>query len=333
VFGGKKGSIEPVRLDVSLSRAPWVAGTVVDEHSREPIAGAWVHYYPAQGNTRAGEYLADGRSVDIFGRTGPDGRFRLPAVPGRGWLTIGHDRGYVPAADRQLQGDATDRTMPTQIPTTMGTMGVGGDALVTVDIDPKASRDYTITLDPGVTVPVTLTDPDGKPVAGALALGVRSPFSQWSKPLASHKLDVPAFSPDRPRALVLYHPDRNLGLLFQPKKGKAGPWAVKLQPTATVTGRLVLPDGKPYPNVTLTLSFACAMWPGWASPPAGLPEASTKTDADGRFTFTKIIGDVDYSFGYPVFQDKFTKTATVRFTAKPTELKHLGTLTSKAPEE
>jgi RNA polymerase sigma factor (sigma-70 family) len=333
VFGGKKDNIQPVRLDVRLVRAPWISGTIIDERTREPIVGARVRYYPDRGNVSVREYLEPGRSMDIVVQTGPDGRFRLPGLPGKGWLNVGHDRGYVAAVERTLQGDTTERAVPDQIPTTSVGFGTSGGALVAVDINPKVPKDYTITLDPGVTVPATLTDPDGKPVTGVIALGLKSPGLQWSKPLAGDKLEVPAFNPERPRSLFFYHPDRDLGIHFRPNKGDVGPWRIKLQPTATVTGTLVLPDGKPYPNADLTLCFT---YPGRSGPtwlPDHSKDARFKTDADGKFRFTRVIGDVDYEFWYAVLGDKFNTTTTLPFRAKPGETKDLGVVKTQRPSE
>src|SRR5207244_4134573 len=117
------------------------------------------------------------------------------------------------------------------------------------------TKEYLITLNSGTKVQATLVDPEGKPIAGVLAMGLDKYRYNWSKPLASEKLEVPAFNPEVPRALIFLHPARGLAFAHQATRGDAGPWTIRLQPTATVSGRLVLPDGKPYPNVSLSLSF------------------------------------------------------------------------------
>jgi hypothetical protein len=294
-----------------------------------------VIYAPVGANARAADYYERGRSNRVETRTGADGSFRLPGVPGRGWLMVYRTEPGLSAAERPVQGD-TDRTdPPEEIDMFHGTRysPTVFKALVAVDVDPKALREYTITLDPGVSVPVTLTDPDGKPVTGAVALGMRSPSVDWSKPLAGAKFDVPAFNPDRPRALVFYHPDRDLGVLFQPKKGDPGPWAVRMQPTATVTGTLVLPDGKPCPSAELTLALT---YPGQTDA-AWLPnhpaEVRFKTDADGKFRLTKVIGDMDCVLWCKVTMDKRDAWTTFAFRAKPGETKDLGVLKTEPPQK
>ena len=334
--GGNPDSIQPARLDVALPRAPWVRGRVVDERTRQPVAGAKVIYKAVRANVRAADYFERGQLNLVEAQTGVDGSFRLPGVPGRGWLMVYRTERGLSAAERPVQGDTDQTDLPDNLDTFIGIdsyiLPADYQALVAVDIDPKALREYTITLDPGVPVPVALTDPDGKPVTGAIALGMRSPQLKWSKPVAGAKFDVPAFNPDRPRALVFYCPDRELGTLLQPKRGDAGPWAVRMQPTANLTGTLVLPDGKPCPNVDLTLSIA---FPGqtdvaWLSNnPA---ETLYKTDAAGKFRIPKVIGEVDCVFWYKVHGDRFD-WATIPFRAKPGETKDLGTIETKPPSK
>ena len=108
---------------------------------------------------------------------------------------------------------------------------------------------------------------------------MRYPWLKWSKPLAGTRFDVPALNPDRPRAVVFYHPDRNLGTVVRTKKGDAGPWVVRMQPTATVTGTVVLPDGKPCPNAELTLSIT---FPPDRHGVAAEPPAEVRFKTDGR---------------------------------------------------
>jgi RNA polymerase sigma factor (sigma-70 family) len=334
--GGKPDSIQPVRLDVALPRAPWVRGRVVDEKTRRPIAGAKVIYEAVRANARAADYFERGQFVRIETQTAADGSFRLPGVPGRGWLVVYRTEPGLSAAERLVQGDSDRADPPDKIDTFTGIetsiLPADFQALVAVDVDPKAPREYTITLDPGVHVPVSLTDPDGKPVTGAIALGMQPHWRDWSKPLAGANFDVPAFNPDRPRTMVFYHPDRDLATVVRPKKGDAGPWVIRMQPTATVIGTLVLPDGKPYPVADLTASFTypgqfdTAWWPGRPA------VTRFKTDAAGKFRITKVIGDVDYEFSYKVHGDEFDWSA-VRFRAKPGETKDLGTIKTAPPRK
>jgi RNA polymerase sigma factor (sigma-70 family) len=337
VLGGAKDSIQTARVDTALLRAPWVAGKVIDERTGDPVAGARVSYKPDRTNRRADDYFDRRRLVDVEVRTGPDGSFRLAGVPGRGWLFVFDVKPRLSAAERPVQGDTDVKEPPTEVQTS-DQSGEGMSprmyqALVALDVDPKVPKSYTVTVDSGINVPVALTDPAGKPVNGAIALGVSFPYYQWSKPLAEDKLEVPAYNPNRPRALFFYHPARDLGVLFQPKKGDAGPWAVTLQPTATVMGTLVLPNGDPYPNADLTLSFT---YPGQRNPmwlPDHSADARFKTDAAGKFRFTKVIGDADYHFWYSVFQDSAKTTTTIPFKARPGETKDLGTIKTRAPRK
>ncbi|HKB06111.1 MAG TPA: carboxypeptidase regulatory-like domain-containing protein, partial [Gemmataceae bacterium] len=325
--GGKANSIEPARLDHALRRAPWVAGRVIDERTRRPVGGAWVRYYPDRDNPQAREFFGDG-PVDVITETGPDGTFGLAGIPGKGWLNVGHDRRYVPATERPVQGESTDRDPPSLIPTTRPGRGVGGHALVVVDVDSTKPKDWLVTLDPGHNISAALTDPEGKPVTGVIALGLEHRWSQWSEPSVTETVRVSAFNPDRPRPLVFYQPDRKLGAFVQPKVGDAGPWEVKLRPLATVSGRLVLPDGKPHANAGLALYISDPSGRGWVNWPPGEQPVRITTDVDGRFQFRSIIGELDYDAAYRVSRGEVERSASFRFRAKPGETKDLGTITT-----
>jgi RNA polymerase sigma factor (sigma-70 family) len=81
---------------------------------------------------------------------------------------------------------------------------------------------------------------------------------------------------------------------------------------ATVRGRLALHDGRPYPNAELTLSIDVANSRGVRGWPSNEELLRLTTDADGRFQFEGLIGDMDYNAGYRVFQDKAGTSTSFR---------------------
>src|SRR5205814_9221803 len=118
--GGPVRSPEAVQIDFRLTPGVWLTGRVVEARTGKPVGGARVEYYPhAENRSPAADLnpdplyslpkrrygLAHGEAV-----TGPDGRFRVLAVAGRGWVLVRGPGGTYAGADRRaLQGDVGDR--------------------------------------------------------------------------------------------------------------------------------------------------------------------------------------------------------------------------------
>lgn len=231
-MGGRTASLEPVRLDFILKRAARLTGRVTDVRTGLPVAGCELHYHPARDNEATTDYLGARRGLSFRAKTGLDGRFRINAVPGSGWLAVwgGSGGGFIPASERDLQGEVADRNPPAKLEVRHGEITPfvhRAIAAVTATLDKPTAVD--VTVDSGVTVPVRLTGPDGEPVGGVRVMGADGSPAHWTKPLEA--VEVGAFNPDRPRPIIFLHPDKNLGLLYQPKKGDAG-WS---SPTASRT--------------------------------------------------------------------------------------------------
>ena len=199
---------------------------------------------------------------------------------------------YVMACEREIQGDTTDRGPPTLIEVADGMIGGELDnGVAAIDVDPAKPKDYAVTLDPGVSATIRLTDPDGKALNGVIAFGIPR-IGRWSKPAAGDTVQAVAVNPDRPRPFLFLHPECGLGARFQPKPNDPGPWTVKLMPTGTVTGRFVDADGRPIADAKVGL-FAKYPWQRDTALAWDGPLERVKTDADGRFKVAQVIGDAD----------------------------------------
>src|SRR5262249_9766098 len=99
-------------------------------------------------------------------------------------------------------------------------------------------------LDRGRSLVVKVQDADGRPLPGAIASGVTE---SWPITYARTKAECPiyALDPKRPRALAFYHVERKLGGALTVRGDEAGPLAVTLRPTGSVTGRVLDADGQP----------------------------------------------------------------------------------------
>ena len=323
--GGQAANSRPVTVDFPLTRGYWVTGKLVNARTGKPEAGAPVWYFPL-ADEPAYEAVPGSQAWvhEPTTFTAADGSFRVVAFACRGAVVAnGFSGAYIGADQRPLQGDADslDAGMrsATMIPTSPVVNLPSYQAAAIVNVDPNKPKAYTITLDPGVTVPVKLVGPDGKPVAGA-GVGGLSTWSLWA-PDQKAELELTQYNPDRPRSLMFLHPDKGLGKLVEPKKGDVGPWEVKLGPTGTVTGRLVTEDGRPVANAVLQVHY---LMPGHDAWTPALDRGQARTDAKGVFRLTNLVGGLKYSVDHRVQKGGSRQHYYLHVQVKPGEAKDVG---------
>jgi hypothetical protein len=113
-----------------------------------------------------------------------------------------------------------------------------------VDVKEGKATSFDLTVDPGKKLTLRLTDPDGKPVTGALAAGVNAmPTTVVS--LATDECPVYALDGKKTRQLIFLHAKRKLAGLATVRGDEKKPVVVKMTATATLTGRLLNSKGEP----------------------------------------------------------------------------------------
>ena len=114
-----------------------------------------------------------------------------------------------------------------------------------------------ITLDPGAKVRLRVVDQQGKPVTGVKIGGRRDRGRDDEEAQAQAEFDVVTLGPGEDRMVWLVHEGRKLGRVIHIKEGddKNGPVVVALEPSSTITGRVVDPDGNPISGATITPYF------------------------------------------------------------------------------
>jgi hypothetical protein len=125
------------------------------------------------------------------------------------------------------------------------------DTLVGIQPEAKAeSLKCDLQLDPGRTVKGTILDAEGQPLTG---VSIRGPF--WKdvsiRDLPTSKFTLSAVDPQAPETYFFQHPGKNLGAAIILKGNEPDDFTVKLQPMATITGRLVDEDGEPIKKALL----------------------------------------------------------------------------------
>src|SRR5262249_40465683 len=106
---------------------------------------------------------------------------------------------------------------------------------------------FDIELTRGRAVEGKLVGPDGKPVAGATALG-------HPADLKADAFTAGGLYPGEERTLSFVHREHKLIGHVVVKGTEKGPLTVRLERWGALTGRLVDPGGKPLPGVRVRLS-------------------------------------------------------------------------------
>jgi hypothetical protein len=284
--------IQPVTLDVRLKRGVWVQGKVTDKATGKPVHSIirWAVY---QDNTFRKE--APGLIFpENFSTRAQDGSFKFAALPGRSLITAqAWSGGY-------LTGVGADKFKGVAPPFFLS------DYFNTaVEINPArdaATVRCDIVLDPGRTLTGTVADADGRPLAGALVTGLGRAGDGAYRPLETPAFTVAALKPGEVRLLQFSHPEKRLAGSLVVRGDTKGPLTVKLGPAGTLTGRFVLPDGKPLADLELSASVSDPIAdprlpPKPPDPTIGSIPRGLRTDKDGKFRIEGLAPGLTYRLG------------------------------------
>jgi hypothetical protein len=187
---------------------------------------------------------------------------------------------------------------------------------------------------------VTILDPEGKPIVGVKPVGLTG-FTWDDEPaLRAATVPIAKLHPTRSRRITFIKEDRKLiGFLLARGDGEA-PYAVRLEPWATVTGRVVDENGNPFPP-----RFRA---PGRPAGPVflrtnGRFEIATHDDALagtisgcgsdglGRFRIERLVPGLRYSCDIYHEDGPFAGLAFEDLVLKPGETRDLGDIRWKKP--
>jgi hypothetical protein len=133
-----------------------------------------------------------------------------------------------------------------------------------------------VTLDPGWTFTGTVLGPDDEPFVGARHIGLSDRDGPYNT-MKTAAFTVKAFNPRRPRDVFFQHSEKGLVGVARPPEENGGSIRVKMQPGATVTGRLLDTEGRPRARADWQVAFRSTEVQAWSGYHSG------KTDQDGRF--------------------------------------------------
>jgi hypothetical protein len=186
---------------------------------------------------------------------------------------------------------------------------------------------------------ISLVDPDNKPVVGAMSVGLT--FFPWDDEprLRAASFPVTKLHPDRLRRITFIEEARKLiGFLGARGDGEA-PYIVRMQPWATVTGRIVDENGKALPPAghpgggQSAADLFMGNWRGIVTNgDATVGEhPGGHTDEQGRFRFEQLVPGLRYSAQIYRGMGMFAGMAFENLVLKPGEVKDLGDIRSKPP--
>jgi RNA polymerase sigma factor (sigma-70 family) len=274
-------------LNFKVKRGVFIAGRVTDPATGRPLR-AEVEYKAWGDNPNAKGIHPVWRSTTF---SAADGTYELVGLPGGGVVSAKIDelrrgRCVMGAGAESIDGyDAKALGFHT-LPDKLFPIMVNAVAAVDAKADGRTTCDIAVTT--GRTVSGKIVDPDGKPLAGAQihgSIGVR--FDTRDLPTA--EFTIPAINPAAPLPYFFYHRQKNLAAAIILKGDEPDGFTVKLQPAATITGRLLDADGEPLANTEISGQIESAQLNlryGWGGFFYG------KTDKDGKFRIAGLVPGV-----------------------------------------
>jgi len=286
---GDSPGLEPIDVDVTLKRGVWVEGKVTNRANGGPVK-AIVQYYPFRDNPHLKEcpdasFLDNNVSDEAEFPTDANGHFRAVALSGVGILTVRTiEPGFLTALPLSPK-DAGNVLHAANFEFQMKQY----QALVPInpgDVEKMTIPD--ITLAPGRVQNVQVIGPDGRPVAGTRV------FGDLKGSLDGEVMRNAGFSfvhriPGTDEAILVVQDNEAAGGLLLVKGDEPDPIRITLEPTGTITGRLVDEEGRPRPGVPLSVTqdLKTIRFESFSK--------ARTTDDDGRFHISGLVPRVLYT--------------------------------------
>jgi RNA polymerase sigma factor (sigma-70 family) len=263
----------PVTADVHTARGVIVTGRMIDQATGKGVPGEVMAAVLAD-NPFARDYPKIDSSAwfwEGMRPTADDGTFRVMTIPGPVILMGGPDgrpaEGGAAVTEHTYQPAVPDPRYPQHFAKSprgyclfRGIGGsiqpVQGNFCKVLEIKPGTRVvEQNIILKPNGVLTVQVRDADGKPLAGAWAMGIAPVPGERPTRCAGDTCSAYLLRTDRPWRMVFFEPDRNLAGTLILKGDEKPPVAVRLGPAGSVKGRLLGEDGKPLAGVVVDVSY------------------------------------------------------------------------------
>src|SRR5262249_8799250 len=152
-------------------------------------------------------------------------------------------------------------------------------------------RDFTMPRAETGPFTGTVVDTDGQPVAGAVVEGTYAAAQAqvWFNPMKTDAQGTFRLTRSLdPMAIHAETPDKNRAVISRVDAESTEARSV-LRPTASASGRLVAPEGKPLTGIKLSYGIRIHMGPPRTSPFSWFFGGTATTDDQGRFALAGLV--------------------------------------------
>jgi RNA polymerase sigma factor (sigma-70 family) len=295
----------PIKHDIQMTKGIVVTGRIIDRSTGKPVQAGNVRLAPLPDNKYFGTKPAySGYSSDRLSHGVERGKFRVVTIPGTAVIVAQVYDEDEKVGDKGVNAFRTtgpDPDHPKYFSKNEDgyVFNAAGNSLEfldlinackVLDLKPDAGTvEVDLYVDRGKTSTLKVADPDGKPLTGVTVAGLAQSwpivFTLPTDTATVYALD------DKPRTLMLLHPERGLGGTVEVKGGQTV--TAKLAPLGSVAGKLVSTDGQPIPGVTVGVQFPKG--PGnELYREAKLARAPAITGKDGSFKLDAIVPGVKF---------------------------------------
>ncbi len=296
----------PVHIDVALVKGVVVSGRVVDRQTGKGVE-ARIVIAPLPDNEFLKKPIFECYKTDrsIMAGTDLGGRFRVVTIPGKSVLMVQiADANISPYLLARPDSDHKELFKYDKEEDAWFFKAAGREEFLDLEnivkvLDLKDDNSETkveLFGERGGTAKLIVQDADGKPLTGAFVAGLTAHWPITFELKNDAATTVLALDPERPRRVLVVHPDKNLGGTVTLRGDEKTPVVIKLAPLGAVTGRLLEIDGTPLAGANVSVDWADKIASDMhrtvdrTAPPV-------KTDKEGRFTLRGILPGIKFDLG------------------------------------
>ncbi|WP_422931853.1 sigma-70 family RNA polymerase sigma factor [Singulisphaera sp. PoT] len=206
------------------------------------------------------------------------------------------------------------------------------DYAAIVLINPDAgskSLELSATVVPDRPRQITVVDSDGHPVIGVQPIGLTAQPYDFERKFRAATFPITGLHPERPRRIIFTSEDRKLIGILMARGDSETPNTVRLQPWATLTGRILDEQGQPAPGASLSPDAAIERA---AREDAGIGVLPGVTaDNQGRFRVERLVPGQSYAATLYPGLNRPSGPAFKNLKLSPGETRDLGDLRLPAP--